>query len=303
MNILVTGGAGFIGSNLTERLVSDDHNVTVLDNLHTGSVDNLKKIENKIRLIKDTSQNINKIAPKNLDAIFHFGIPSSTPMYRANPYLVGDAINSALAIYEYAKKNGVKKIVIAGSSSVYNEQPPPHREDMPVKVTDYYTEARLTIERLAELYSRLYGINSISLRFFSVYGPHEEAKKQYANMLTQFTWSFKKHEEPVIYGDGTQTRDLTYVKDTVNACIIALNAKIQYDIFNVGTGKTYTFNQLIEILNRKMNMTIKPKYIPNPLKGYVAHTLADTHKAEEKLGFKAKYALEDGIQELLSYNK
>ena len=124
MNILVTGGAGFIGSNLTESLVSDDHNVTVLDNLHTGNANNLKKIENKIRFIKDTSQNINKIAPKNLDAIFHFGIPSSTPMYRANPYLVGEAINAALDIYEYAKeikpiRRNVEELIFPDGKKVY----------------------------------------------------------------------------------------------------------------------------------------------------------------------------------------
>ncbi len=299
MNILVTGGAGFIGSNIAENLVAEGHKVTVLDNMHTGNTSNLATVKDKIKLIQESCLNIKKVVPKDIDAIFHVGIPSSTPMYKANPYLVGEAINGSIAILEYAKENKVKKIVIAGSSSVYNEQPPPHREDLPVKVTDYYTEARLAIERIAELYSKIFSVSSIILRFFSVYGSHEEAKKQYANMISQFIWSFNKNEPPIIYGDGTQTRDFTYVKDVVNACILALHSKTQYDIFNVGTGKSYNFNQIIEILNRKMKTNIKPKYMQNPIKNYVQHTLADTKKAEEKLKFKAKYGLEEGIEELL----
>lgn len=301
MDILVTGGAGFIGSNLTEQLVAEGHSVIVLDNMHTGSISNLTSVKDKIKLVQGNCKNIGKALPKNIDAIFHFGIPSSTPMYKANPYLVGETIKEATAIFEYAKENKVKRIVIAGSSSVYNEQPPPHREGMPIKVTDFYTEARLAIERLAELYRKLFDVSSIILRFFSVYGPHEEAKKQYANMITQFIWNFKRNEPPIIYGDGNQTRDFIYIQDVVDACLLALTCNIQYDIFNVGTGKAYTFNQIIEILNRKMTLNIKPKYIPNPIKNYVTHTLADTKKAEEKLKFKAKYTLEEGIEKLLQY--
>lgn len=297
MKILVTGGAGFIGSNLTSALVKE-HDVTVLDNFHTGSAGNLDDVKNEIVIIDNSSGNIGEQLPNSdLDVIFHLGIPSSSPMYKENPMLVGSAINDAISVFEFAKKTGVK-VVFASSSSLYNGLPTPNREDMDVMVTDYYTEARLGIERVAELYHKLYGIDIVGLRFFSVYGPNERAKGIYANIVSQFLWEMQDGKTPVIYGDGEQTRDFVFVSDVVRACILAMENDVS-GVFNVGTGVPYSFNDVVVALNDVLGTDIEPRYIDNPMKNYVAHTLADLTKVKDALGFRSEYSLEEGIREIV----
>jgi UDP-glucose 4-epimerase len=295
MVLLVTGGAGFIGSNLVEDLVDKDGEVTVLDSLHTGSLDNLNDVKDRIKIVVGDIKKLPHMKLANVDGIFHFGIPSSSPMYKDNPMLVGDAINDMIGVLEFARKND-SRVVFASSSSVYNDQEPPHREEMNIKVRDYYTEARLCMERLANLYNRLYGVGTIALRLFSIYGPHEKSKGRYANLVSQFLWEMRKGGAPLIFGDGEQSRDFVYVKDVVRAAIMAFESKIKFDIFNVGTGKSYTLNQLVDLLNDVLGTSIKPKYVENPIKNYVSHTLADTSKAEKLLNFRYKYALEEGMR-------
>ncbi len=304
MKYLVTGGAGFIGSNMAERLVGEGREVVVVDNLSTGSLKNLKAIKNKIKFIKSPVAKILKNkAIKNLDGIYHYGIPSSTPLYRENPYLVGEAINEFIDILELAKRENCK-LVYASSSSVYNGNPTPFTEDMPVLVKDLYTEARYAMERLSHLYYDWHKTKSVGIRFFSVYGPHEEAKKNYANLVTQFLWNAQKGEEAIVYGDGNQTRDFTFVKDIVEGCALAMNnEKAEHNIFNIGAGCQFTINKMLEILEKNLNKKIKIKHVPNPLQGYVYETWADTSKAEKILGFKSKYALEDGLKEIIEYYK
>jgi len=296
MNVVVTGGAGFIGSNLVSGLIKE-HAVTVLDNLHTGSDDNLKDVRSEITFINDSSGNIgNRLSNSDIDTIFHLGIPSSSPMYKENPMLVGSAINDAISVFEFAKKTGAK-VVFASSSSLYNGLPTPNREDMDVMVADYYAEARLGIERIAELYHQLYGIDVVGLRFFSVYGPHERAKGIYANIVSQFLWEMQDGRTPVIYGDGEQTRDFTFVGDVVRACILAMEKDVS-GVFNVGTGVSHSFNDVVVTLNGVLGTDIEPQHIDNPVENYVAHTLADLTKVKAALGFRSEYSLEDGIREI-----
>ncbi len=296
MSTLVTGGAGFIGSNLVEELLAAGEDVTVLDNMHTGSPSNLAGLTGSLKLIQASCNDLPGM-DLHPEMIYHLGIPSSSPMYKKNPYLVGEALNGFTAVFELARKSGAR-VVYASSSSLYNGLLPPHREDMAILVSDYYTEARLAMERMAELYRQLYSVSSAGMRFFSVYGPKEESKKQYANMVTQFLWQMKKGETPVIYGDGTQTRDFTYVRDVTRALQLAMKSDY-HGILNVGTGKAYSFNDVIEILNEKLGSDARPKYMENPIKNYVLHTLADTSKAEREIGFKAHIALEEGIEAII----
>jgi UDP-glucose 4-epimerase len=290
MKALVTGGAGFIGSNLVEALVGS-YEVNVLDNFQTGSMNNLEKVRKDIKVIKGSCNDCLNLGLEP-DIIFHLGIPSSSPMYKKNPLLVGEAINGMVAIMELARQKGSKKVVFASSSSVYNGVPTPHREDVVIPVKDYYTEARLAIERIAELY----GIDYAGLRFFSVYGPHEEAKGTYANMITQFLWEMKAGERPVIFGDGSQTRDFTFVRDIVDALL--LTSKKGIGIFNAGTGKSFSFNYVVDLINSSLGTDLKPIYKENPIKNYVMHTLADTGRMES-LGFKSRYSLEDGMKAIM----
>ncbi|MEM3402207.1 MAG: NAD-dependent epimerase/dehydratase family protein, partial [Candidatus Hadarchaeales archaeon] len=171
--ILVTGGAGFIGSNLVEELVRRGENVVVVDNYHTGSRENLRGVIEKIKLIEAPCSKLLELGLK-VSKIFHLGIPSSSPMYRRNPILVGEAIADFMRVFELAKINGAN-VVYASTSSLYGMSPPPHHEDLPLVPFDFYTEARLAMERLAQVYHQLSGAPSVGLRFFSVYGPHEEA--------------------------------------------------------------------------------------------------------------------------------
>jgi len=295
--ILVTGGAGFIGSNIVEELVKRNKRVTVLDNFSTGSLHNLKSVKKKIRIIKNSCSSIPKLKIQKLEVIFHMGIPSSSPMYRKDPHLVGEAINDFINVLELAKKKSCM-IVYASTSSLYSGCPMPHREDMYCKPFDYYTEARITMERLAKMYHELYGVRSAGMRFFSVYGSHEKAKGTYANIVSQFLWAMRAGKTPVIYGDGNQTRDFVHVSDVVRACLMAAEAGIKCEVINVGTGKRTTFNQVVEIINDLLGTSIKPVYLDNPIKNYVFHTQADLTKAKRLLSYAPRVELKEGIEKL-----
>ncbi|EQB72480.1 MAG: hypothetical protein AMDU4_FER2C00137G0033 [Ferroplasma sp. Type II] len=296
--ILVTGGAGFIGSNLVNTLSKDNH-VYALDDLQTGSVHNLRDSIERVEFIKDRVKNINDYEI-NPDYIFHIGIYSSSPMYKNNPHLMANAIDDLITVLEYAKKNK-SKIVYASTSSIYNgikEQ----KEDVIPKVSDYYTEARIAMERIANLYCNLYGMDVSGMRFFSVYGYNERSKKIYANLISQFLWAMHDNISPVLYGDGEQKRDFVFIEDLVNALILAAENNKKFNVYNVGTGKNYTLNELVQILNKHLGKNIKPEYIENPMKDtYVYYTLADIKKTEEKIGFKAKVSLDEGIDKLIKY--
>lgn len=298
MTFLVTGGAGFIGSHVVEELVKRGEDVIVLDNLHTGSLENIKDFD--VEFIKGRAKEISSIK-KQIDGIFHIGIYSSSPMYKENRFLISEAIEDFIHIMEFAKKRGTK-VILTSSSSIYNGNPIPWKEDMKIIPMDFYTEVRYTMERIAEVYNKLFGVKCVVLRLFSVYGPREEYKGKYANLVSQFLWSIERNESPVIFGDGTQTRDFIWVKDVVKAFMLAMEKDISFDVFNVGTGKNHSLNELVSIINKILGKDVKPKYVPNPIKNYVYHTLADTSKAEKLLGFKARVSLEEGIRRLISSN-
>jgi len=299
---LVTGGAGFIGSNLVENLIRDEHEVVVLDNFHTGSLDNLKNIHSEnLKILKGDIPHL----PINLDfdGIFHFGIPSSTPMYKDNKYLMGHTINEFLYLLN---THPTTKIVYASSSSIYNGLSPPHVEYNTPRITDFYTETRISMERLSFLYHTLYGNKIIGLRMFSVYGPHEQAKGHYANMITQMLWKMQDFEPPVIYGDGMQTRDFIRVEDVVEAFKTVMDSLIEYGVYNVGTGVAHSFNDVLAALGKELGrgdeLGKKPivcEYVENPIKNYVMHTLADTQKMTKHFGFKAKISFEEGIKKII----
>lgn len=298
VKVLVTGGAGFIGSNLVEALVGRGDEITVLDNFSTGSEENLAKVRDQINLIRAPCADIPELDLGDLDFIFHIGIPSSSPMYREDPLLVGSAINEFIKVMELAARIE-SKVVYASSSSMYGRCDPPHREDMETEAFDYYTEARITMERLAKAYHELQGVSSVGLRFFSVYGPHEKAKGEYANVTSQFYWKMKEGERPEVYGDGEQTRDFTHVTDVVKACLEAAERGLGCEVINVGTGRETSFNQVVALLNEKLGTSIEPKYIENPIKNYVYRTRADLTKAEKLLNYGHSVEFEEGIERMI----
>lgn len=300
-NVIVTGGAGFIGSNLVEALCKDNK-VYVIDNLHTGSASNLSAAmkSGNVTFSESDSKDIGKVKFE-ADMVFHLGMYSSSPMYRKDPSLLGEVAAGVINMLEYVRKRDIP-LVFASTSSIYNELKPPHREDMQYKVTDYYTEGRIFGERASELYNRLYGCNVAGMRFFSVYGYHEEAKKGYANIVTQFMWEMNKGRAPVVYGDGTQRRDFVFVTDVVNALLLASGIK-GFGVFNVGKGRSYSFNDVVDMLNKSMGKKVKPSYVEAPSKVFAVETLADIEKAKKVLGFEAKIDLQQGIKLLLKQLK
>jgi UDP-glucose 4-epimerase len=301
MQTVVTGGTGFIGSHLCDALLAEGNEVACIDNMHTGSMENVKHNSGNVKFTmkKANSGEISTLDIGKTDTIFHGGIPSSSPMYKENPSLVGVALTEFMNILEFARKND-SRLVFVSTSSLYNGHEPPHKEDMQIHPTDLYTEARFEMERLAHLYNNLYGMSIVGLRYFSVYGPRETAKGKYANLVSQFLWDMQKGKSPVIYGDGAQTRDLTYVSDIVVANLLAAKyEKSKFNVFNIGTGKSYSLNEVVAMLNAALKKNIKPTYIENKVKNYVAHTLADTTKAKKELGFEAKVSLEQGIAKLI----
>ncbi|MGD0146849.1 MAG: NAD-dependent epimerase/dehydratase family protein [Nitrososphaerales archaeon] len=294
-HILVTGGAGFIGSNLVEMLAKDN-TILVMDNMHTGIVSNLDGLMDKIQLRVLDTEDIFEV-DFSPDVIFHLGMYSSTPMYKENRSLVHKVVDGTMKVLEFAKKAG-SRVVVASSSSIYNGHPTPQREDMIPMITDFYTEARLSAERLTMLYAKLFGLKTTCLRFFSVYGPREGSKGSYANLVSQFIWDLQAGRTPTIYGDGTQTRDFVYVKDVVEACVKSAESA-NTGIYNVGTGKSYSVNQMLEKVMDRMGIHLEPRLVPMPVSNYVMHTLADTTKAKRELGFEARYTLDDGLRLML----
>lgn len=299
MKYIVTGGYGFIGSNLVDGLTQEGHQIGIADDMSTGNINNIPE---HIRNIIRAEVNIDRLAPKmgdDVGGIFHLGMPSSSPMYKDDRNKIKDAIEITLQVFEYAKKYSIP-VVYASSSSLYNGQDPPHMEDMEIYPRDFYTEARLFVERIAHVYSELYGVRSVGLRLFSVYGKNETYKGKYANTLTQFFNIMKSGGTPVIYGDGEQTRDFTHVSDVVEAFKLAMKYCATHDgaeIFNIGTGEEITFNDTVRQLNIHLGEEIAPEYAENPIKNYVMRTKASIIKAEEMLGFKAKKDIEKGIRD------
>ena len=296
--IIVTGGSGFIGSNLVQKL-SDDNEIFLIDNLNSGSNANLKDLEgDSLRVVNDDVKNIRNYHFE-ADYVFHLGFYSASPMYRNNPSLVGEVVSGMISVLEYAKEQQCP-VVLSSTSSIYNGVKPPHREDITPSVTDLYTEARIASERLSELYNKLYDLNVSALRFFSVYGYRESAKKEFANLATQFMWAMKRNEQPVIYGNGEQRRDFIFVTDVVDAIIRAAESK-GFQVYNVGYGKNYSLNELVAKINKLLEKNIEPKYIEMPVKNYVMETLADTSKIKKYLGFDPKISLDRGLELLNEY--
>lgn len=306
MNVLVTGGCGFIGSNLVHKLVENMFDVIVLDDMFLGKKENLSELpKEKVKIVDGSVTDIALVEnlAKHCDVIFHLAAVSSAPLCeRSSLDALKVNVDGFINVLEVARKQKINRVVYASTSSLYNNLAPPHREDMVVKPGTLYEASKYTREIYGKIYYENYGIETVGLRFFSVYGPKEQHKGRYANMITQFLWSALKGEKSVIYGDGTQTRDFIYVDDVVNAMMLASQAEnVGGEVFNVGVGKNHSFNEIIEILSETLGAKLKVEYVKNPIKKYVTHTLADTRKAKNCLGFEAKIKSKDGTRNLVDF--
>lgn len=301
--ILVTGGAGFIGSTIAAMLVRRGEEVVILDDMSLGKEYELGDMRGKLKIVKGDITKPKDVADafRGVGQVYHLASASSAPMYEPDPRAATYVtVNGFLNVLEEARRRGVGNIVYASSSSVYAASPPPHSEKQAVSPVSFYAAAKLAKEEYANAYSRAYGMRIAAMRFFSVYGGRERHKGKYANVVTQFLWRMRKGEPPVIYGDGSQTRDYVYADDAARCCLLAMGRNAD-GCFNVGTGKAHSFNETVRLLNKHLGTKLRAKYVPNPIGNYVAHTLADTKKSEKELGFRAEYSFDEGIGELLKY--
>lgn len=301
MNYIVTGGAGFIGSNLVERLITGGHTVHIIDNLTSGDIRNLTNTYSKATF----SPKFSEKNPEKCDGVYHLGFPSSSPMYKRDPQLVAAALHDTIEVFEYASAKKIP-VVYASTSSLYNGNLTPWSETLPVKVTDYYTETRYYVERLADLYHNLKNLNTYGLRLFSVYGENEKYKGQYANLVSQFIWDMVTDKRPLIYFDGEQRRDFIHQSDVVAAFIKAMGLlelkESVCDVVNVGTGRSCSLNELVEMINKELGTDLQPKYENPNLKNYVQDTLADTTKMHRLIG-EHRVDLHEGLVKVIKATK
>ncbi len=305
--ILITGGAGFIGSNFA-NIHKEEYKIVVLDTLFLGDKENLDEHENITFIEGDAC------LPSDLDAclevlggsvdfVVHFAGTSSQPMFNGDGFAWGytNAISSFVHTLEWARKNGAQKFLYASTSSLYANNPLPLVETQVVAPPNHYAVTKHVYEECSTCYNAVYPeMDIIGFRFMSVYGPNEEAKGVYANLISQFAWDIGRDLQPVIYGDGTQTRDFTNVKDVVQGITLAMTSskKLGADVFNIGLGKSTSLNDIVDALNKAFGKNITPKYIENPIKeAYIQDQYADISKIQNILGFNPSVSLEVGIQD------
>lgn len=302
MKILVTGGAGFIGSNLSNHLHQNGHDVTVLDNLMLGKTENLNPEINFLQGSVEKSDDLMNCG-QDFDTIVHLAAASSAPMFQEN--IIGSYHNNVIGflyVLEYARKIGCKKVLYASTSSIYGNNPTPLTEDQHVVPLNYYSVTKHAMEETANVYAKQFEMEIIGFRFMSVYGPNERHKGQFANLVSQFIWEVAEDRAPVLYGDGLQERDFTNVKDIVRAICLAIETEKRFGstVFNIGTSESINLVDLVAIINTAFGKTIEPEHIENPVKeGYIRSQLSSIDKISTELGYQPTVSLEKGIKELV----
>jgi len=302
---LVTGGAGFIGSHLVEGLLSEGCEVTVLDDLSTGHLSNLNQLKEHITFYKGDvrDQETLEKAAKDCDIIFHQAAVVSVPQTVDNP-VDSAMVNQmgTLFVLEAARKNHVKRVVLASSCAVYGDDPAiPKHENMNPKPQSPYAIQKLFGEFYARLYLDLYGLETVSLRYFNVYGPRQDPSSPYSGVISIFMTRASSQEPPIIYGDGNQYRDFIFVKDVVRFNLLAANIdKASGKIFNVGTGRFVRINKLWKMISRMAGFEIEAEYKPSRA-GDIIESVADIDCAAKALGFEPEYSFEKGLEETFEW--
>ena len=302
MKFAVTGGAGFVGSNIVKLLVKENHDVLVIDNMHTGKKENLEEVLEKIEFyeldIRNTLELENKI--KDVDGIFHeaaLTIVQESFIMEEEYYDVN--VKGTENIFNIAEKYGIK-VVFASSSSVYgNTEKIPIIENNERNPINPYGKTKLEDEFLAEKYSKK-GVSIIGLRYFNIFGKGQTGS--YAGVITKFVNQLKEKKSPKIFGDGSQIRDFIFVEDIAQANLSAMLSKINFGFFNIGTGKTTSILQLAKFLIKLYNLEIFPEF-SDPLNGDVQKSQADIKKSQKLLNWTYKIEIEEGLEKMIKLKK
>jgi UDP-glucose 4-epimerase len=311
--VAVTGGAGFIGSHLSQELVLRGYRVTILDNLSTGKMQNIVHLINPINSTNPTNPvtqqtefikgsitdlPLLKKLFQGVDYVFHLAAIPSVPRSIENPLASHNVnITGTLNVLLAAKDNKVKKVIYASSSAVYGDTPTlPKREDMPPNPQSPYAVTKLAGEYYCKVFYEVFHLPTICLRYFNVYGPRQDPSSQYAAVIPRFIDRLFRDEPPIIFGNGEQTRDFTFVMDAAAANILATESDAT-GVFNIGTGKRVPINELARLITRIMGKDSKPIY-QEPRPGDIRHSLADISKAKQ-FGYNPRYNLEEGLRETI----
>ena len=297
---LVTGGAGFIGSNIAAKLVSQECFVRVIDNLLTGKKNNLAAVSNKIEFIEADmgDEAAARAAMKDIDVVLHQGALPSVPRSVDDPAATHKhCVDATFTLLLAARDAGVKRFVFAASSSVYGDTPTlPKVETMLPRPLSPYAAAKLVGEYYAKVFSDVFGLETISLRYFNIFGPNQDPTSQYAAAIPAFVTAILKDQPPTIYGDGVQSRDFTYVDNVVEANLLAARAKqTAGQVINIACGRAVTVNEIIDMINTSLGKSVKPIYT-DPRSGDVKHSLADITAAKKLIGYKPIIQFKDGLK-------
>jgi UDP-glucose 4-epimerase len=300
MRFVVTGGAGFIGSNTVDELVRRGHSVVVLDDLSSGKEENLAEIRNKITLIKGTITDIEVVrkAMHEAEYVLHLAARTSVPKSVKDPIETNRInIDGTLNVLVAARDAKVKRVVFAASSSAYGETPTlPKMEKMQPQPISPYGVTKYVGELYGQTFGRCYGLENVSLRYFNIFGPRQDPGSPYSGVLAKFCTAFLEDTQPVIFGDGEQTRDFTYVENAVQANLLACEApNISGKVFNVGVGGRFSLNQTVALLNKISGKSLEPKYEPGR-DGDIRDSQADISQAREFLGYEPAVVFEEGLR-------
>jgi nucleoside-diphosphate-sugar epimerase len=304
---VVTGGAGFIGSHLVTRLVELGCDVTVVDNLSTGFESNLEPVASNIRFVKGdvSDQKVVSASVKSADYVFHHAAMASVPRSMREPALCHAwCATSTVNILQAAAGSGVKRVLLASTSAVYGNSPfvAKRESDKPAPMSPY-AAAKLASEQYCEAFYRGFGLETVCLRYFNVFGPRQDPQSEYSAVIPRFVAMILSGQQPIIYGDGYQSRDFVYVGDVVRANLMAATTPgVGGNVFNVARGSSVTLIDLLDQLRQLLNQAIDPIHQP-PRDGDVRDSLADISLARSVLGYEPSVAMEIGLRESIDYYK
>jgi nucleoside-diphosphate-sugar epimerase len=305
MKILVTGGAGFIGSHLAEALVAAGHEVRVIDNFFAGKRANLRAVRDDVEILRGDCSDpaAARRAVKGIEVVFHEAAVPSVARSVAEPQLSHRANATAtLTMLDVARGAGVRRFIYAGSSSVYGESRElPKREDMKTAPLSPYAVGKLVGEHYLRVFASLYGMETLTLRYFNVFGPRQDPGSPYSGVISRFTTALLEGDAPVIYGDGGQTRDFTYVANVVDGNLRALGAKgLRGQAVNLATGRRVSLRQLLRALGRETGASARARHLP-PRPGDIRHSLADVGQARRLLGYEPRVDFEAGLRKTVAW--
>lgn len=304
---IVTGGAGFIGSHIAEALINTGRSVTIIDDLSTGNIKNIEHILSRVNFVQmDIREKplLRKLI-KGSEAVFHqAAIPSVARSFDNPEHTLSVNASGTAILLEACRLEGVQKVIFASSSSVYGDTPVlPKEESMSPQPKSPYAISKLAGEHLMKIYSQQYNIETISLRYFNVFGPRQDPESEYAAVIPRFITRMLKGHSPVVFGDGKQSRDFCYIKNVVNANLLCLEkSNLGGQVINVACGRRITLLELIRIINEKLGSNLEPEF-DKPRPGDVKHSLASIKDAENTLGYKVLYHVEEGLKETIEYFK